>query len=63
MSLKLVINLLCYRRYILMRLIQDINEFKACYKSIMLSYIYCKETVLLSYFYFMLVLTIVLHPF
>ena len=30
MSLKLVINLLCYRRYILMRLIQDINEFKAC---------------------------------
>ena len=37
MSLKLVINLLCYCRYMLMRLIQDINEFKACYKSIMLS--------------------------
>ena len=37
MSLKHVINLLCYRRYMLMRLIQDINEFKACYKSIMLS--------------------------
>ena len=37
MSLKHVTNLLCYRRYMLMRLIQDINEFKACYKSIMLS--------------------------